>query len=174
MNIGRAVGARRVLFVWSAMCVAVSLYIAVANGLAQYQGNFIVDMNTFVLTGILGALMMFLKLFSPMLIIVIATKLIFDCGGKHLGRASETFRLSFFSSATIGVIIAALYYLNAGHIIGSNPSLYCGAGDICLFSWNMLEMAGKVFLIYFAGFFALFLALRGIYEHISYPLEKRV
>ena len=173
MRVGRWVGARRFLFVWSAMSVAVALFMGGVESLYLYKTNYILDMDIFVLTRVMDITFMFLKLFVPMFMLVLAVKYIFDCDGRHSGRASETFRLSLIAAVFIGLLVAAFYYVNAGHIIGVNPSRYCQAGAVCWFNWGMLGLAGKAFLASSVGLLLMFLGLRGIYAELSYVLSKK-
>jgi len=173
MRIGRWVGARRFLFVWSAISVAVALFVGAVESVYLYKTNYILNTDIFVLTRLMDAIFLFLKLFTPMFVLVLAVKYIFDCNGKHSGRASETFRLSFIAAMSIGLLIAVFYYLNAGLIIGSNPSRYCTAGTVCWFSWGMLGLAGRAFLTSGLGLLLTFLGLRGIYTELSYILSKK-
>jgi hypothetical protein len=169
---GRWIGARRLLFVWSAISVAVALFFGISSAIQFYNSNIVGDMGVFVLTYIFETTFVFLKLFVPMMILVIATKYIFDSNGKRGGRASETFRLSLAAALFIGLVIGALYYANAGHIIGNNPGEYCDAGAICLFNWQIARLAATAFLSYSAVLFIAFLALRGVYDELSFMLSK--
>lgn len=173
MGIGRWVGARRFLFVWSAMSFGVALYIGVNDAIGLYAANYILDINIFVLTRVLDIMFMFLKIFVPMFMLVVATKYIFDCNGKNIGRSSDTFKLSIWASVMAGLLIAAFYYMDAGHIIGDNPGRICADGAVCWFSWKMLSLAGWAFLAGFICTMLTLLGLRGIYTELSFMLSKK-
>ncbi|MDR1071445.1 MAG: hypothetical protein LBL21_02280 [Rickettsiales bacterium] len=173
MRIGRWIGARRVLFVWSAASFAIAAFFGINSTIESFGADYIADMNVLALTLFLNVFLLFVKLFVPMLVLVIAAKMIFDYSGRQTGKPSETFRLSFLASAITGLAIGALYYLNAGHIIGSNASLYCDAGARCLFNWGMLALAAKAFLISGIGVMLTILGMRGIYTELTFMLSKR-
>jgi hypothetical protein len=121
----------------------------------------------------LGMLFLFLKLFSPMFLLIVAVKYIFDCTNRNDNGASETLRLSFAASAFAGLAVGAFYYLDAGHIIGANASQYCADGAVCLFNWGMAGLAGRMFLISGAWMMAALLSLRGIYSELSFMLKRK-
>jgi hypothetical protein len=173
MRIGRWIGARRVLFVWSAASFAIAAFLGIASVVESFGADHIADMNVFALTLFLNVFLLFVKLFVPMLVLVIAAKMIFDYSGRQTGKSSETFRLSLLASAITGLATGALYYLNAGHIIGSNASLYCEAGTKCLFDWGMLALAGKAFLISGLVSFLALLGMRGIYTELTFMLARK-
>jgi hypothetical protein len=170
--IGRWIGARRVLFVWSAFSVAVALFFGITKGIRLYGSN--ADINVIVLAQFLDTVFMFLKLFVPMFMLVVATKYIFDSMNRTDKGASETLRLSFAAAVLAGLAIAALYYLDAGHIIGEGANCkYCDAGKACYFSWDMVGLAGKAFLASSAGVLLTILGLRGIYTELSFMLSGK-
>ncbi|MDR2268813.1 MAG: hypothetical protein LBD94_01355 [Rickettsiales bacterium] len=173
LHIGRWIGARRVLFVWSAASFAIAMYLGVTESVRLYDSNFVMDTNMFVLTRFLAMGFAFLKLFAPIFILVVAVKYIFDYHGKADGRASETFRASLIASVIAGLAIGAFYYMDAGHIIGNNPSDYCGADTVCTFNWKMLVLAIEAAAAWGAVLFVTILGLRGIYTELSFMLTKR-
>ena len=168
-GLGHAIGARRFLFVWSAICVAVSLYFGITGAISLYSTNFVTNMGTFLLSQILGTALLFAKIFSPMFILVVAIKYIFDGNDGH---PSETLKVSLFVSILFGLFIGMFAYLDAGHIVGNNIGMYCEHGARCWFSWPMLWMACKMFLGSMVGMLALIIGFRGIYNELSFMLSK--
>jgi len=174
MRVGRWIGARRVLFVWSAMSLAITAFVRVPDAASIYMSGQVNNLTLFLVGQLMIAIVLFLKLFSPIFIMIIAAKYIFDCRGNNMGRASFTFKLSFWISIIIGFAIAMLYYLDAGNIIGGKfGSSFCTAAQVCWFSWNMLYMAVRVFLGTGITIFMLVVGLRGIYNESSFMLEKK-
>ena len=174
MRIGRAIGARRTLFVWSATSFAIAAFIVVPNAIAIYKSGLIVNL-TFFMTGQIAAMVsLFLRFFAPMFLLVVAAKYIFDCPDRRAPKPSFTFKLSAYLSILIGLLVAVLYYLDGGNMIGAQTgSAVCAAGEVCRFSWALLYMAGRAFLATSVIMFLLFLGLRGIYDQLSFMLEKK-
>ena len=174
MRIGRWIGARRALFVWSAASVAIMAFVRVPEAVSIYMSGQVNNLTLFLVGQFMIAIVLFLKIFAPIFIMIIASKYIFDCRINNMGRASFTFKLSFWISAIIGLAIAALYYFDSGNIIGGQfGSQFCTAGQVCWFSWPMLWMAGRVFLGTGITMFMLIVGLRGIYNESSFMLEKK-
>ena len=173
LNVGRWIGARRFLFVWSAVSFGLALYIGIAEGVGVYTSGIVLDMDIFMLTRALDVVVMFLKLFVPMLMLVVAAKYIFDCDGRHMGRASRTFRLSLWASVFIGLAVASLYYANAGNIIGNNPGNFCVSGLVCWFNWPMVGLAARAFAASAICALLTILGMRGIYTELSFMLSKK-
>jgi hypothetical protein len=170
--IGRWIGARRVLFVWSAFSVATALFFGITEGIMLYKSN--ADISVIVIAQFLSIVFVFLKLFVPMFMMIIATKYIFDSMNRTDKGASETLRLSFAAAALAGLTVAALYYLDAGNIIGEGAGgKYCDAGKTCYFSWGMAGLAGKAFLASGIGVLLTILGLRGIYTELSFMLSGK-
>ena len=171
--VGRWIGARRFLFVWSAVSFGIAAHIGLREAIGLYSGNFVMDVDMFVLTRALDILFTFLKLFVPMFMLVVAAKYIFDCDHRSMGSASRTFRLSMIAAVAAGIAVAAFYYMNAGHIIGNNPGRYCADGLVCIFNWDMAALAGRVFLATAVGMLMTLLGLRGVYAETSFMLTKK-
>jgi len=172
LNAGRRVGARRFLFVWSAVAFGVALYAGLGESVRLYSANVVLEMDIFVLTRVLDVMFTFLRLFVPMLMLVIAAKYIFDYDGRHIGGAGRTLRLSIIAAVSAGLVIAVVYYLDAGHIIGNNPGRICADGAVCRFGWKMLAFAGERFLATSIGILLTLLGLRGMYDELSFMLTK--
>ncbi|MDR1826474.1 MAG: hypothetical protein LBQ49_02155 [Rickettsiales bacterium] len=174
LGIGRRIGARRFLFVWSAVSFGIALYAGLGDTIRLYSTNVILEPDMFVLTRTLDVVFGFLRLFVPMFILVVAAKYIFDFDGKHTGRASATFKTAVFASVAAGLAIAVFYYLDAGHIIGgNNPGRLCADGAVCRFGWDMLSLAGQAFLASALGILLTLLGLRGVYDELSFMLTKK-
>jgi hypothetical protein len=173
LDIGRRVGARRFLFVWSAVAFGIALYAGLGDAIALYSANVVIDLDMFVLTRVLDVVFTFLRLFVPMFMLVIAAKYIFDYDGRHTGGAGRTFRLSLIGAIVAGLCIAVVYYLDAGHMLGSNPGRICPDGTVCRFGWKMLSLAGERFLASSIGILLTILGLRGIYTELSFMLTKK-
>jgi hypothetical protein len=173
MRIGRWLGARRVLFAWSAASFAIAAFFGIYAAAESYAASRALDINVLVMTMFLNIFILFMKLFVPILMLVVATKLIFDYNGRQSGKASETFRLSFLAALVTGLAVGAFYYMDAGHIIGANAGQYCEAGARCLFNWKMLGLAAKAFLVSGIGTLLTILGLRGIYAELTYMLSKK-
>jgi hypothetical protein len=170
-KVGRGIGGRRVLFAWSAACVAISAFSGVFESIQIYNNHIVDDLGAFTLVQFLEALFMFVKLFTPMFLIVIATKYIFDSSDKH--KATATLKLSFAASLAVGLAAGAFFYLDAGHIIGSGAaSKYCAGGSTCLFSWDIAKYVGLATTVSTVIMLAIILGLRGIYNELSFMLHK--
>jgi hypothetical protein len=170
LTIGRIIGARRFLFVWSAFCVATALFFGISESINLYNSNFVTNMNIFVFTRFLEIVFLFIRLFVPMFILIIAIKYIFD---KTDGHASETFKLSSIISLVIGLAIAALYYFDMTHVIGSNNNTFCAVGEACKFNWSIVWVAAKAFLGYSVASLVTLLGLRGVYNELTFMLSKK-
>jgi len=173
LNLGRRIGARRFLFVCSAAAMAVALFLVVPSAVQSFNSNYITDMSGFIAMQFLYILFHFMKLFVPAFLFVVVAKFVFDNNHRDDSSASETLRLAFFASVILGLIVAALQYLNAGHIIGSNGGYYCQPGIRCLFNWGMVMLAGRAFLASAFIFLMGILGLRGIYSELSFMLAKK-
>jgi hypothetical protein len=170
LTIGRIIGARRFLFVWSAFCVATALFFGISESINLYNSNFVTNMNVFVFTRFLEIIFLFVRLFVPMFIFIIAIKYIFD---KTDGHSSETFKVSGVISLVIGLLIGSLYYLDMTHVIGSNNNVFCAVGEVCKFNWNILWVAAKAFIGYSVVSLVTLLGLRGIYTEMTFMLSKK-
>jgi len=174
MRIGRWIGARRTLFVWSAASVAITAFVRVPDAISIYMSGHVTNMTWFLIGQLIMTIDIFLKIFAPIFIMVIAAKYIFDCRSQDMGRASFTFKLSFWTSIVIGLLIAVLFYFDSGNVIGAKlGGSLCASGQICWFNWSMLYAAGRVFLATGITTFILMLGLRGVYNELSFMLEKR-
>lgn len=172
-GIGRRIGARRLLFVWSAFSAGIAAYLGVSETIGLYSSYPVSGMNLFVLTRFITIIFAFLKIFVPMFVLVVAMKYIFDADGKRDGRASKTFYSAMIASIVIGLAVGALYYMDAGHIIGNNSSIYCMDGMTCMFSWNMLLLAAEAFAAAAIGSFIMILGMRGVYTELSFMLARK-
>ena len=168
LTIGREIKARRFLFIWSAICVGISIFFGISHSMVLYSNNYVTNMNIFVFTRLLEAIFLFIKLFVPMFMLTMAMKYIFDGNNE---KSSETFKIAFFASIVFGLLLGTIYYLDAVHIIGNNSNALCAA-DVCGFSWSILWYATKAFIAVTIASLSMILGLRGIYKELSFMFSK--
>jgi len=171
VNLGRKVGARRALFVWSAISFAMALMVVWTVAPDSYVVNGFWNINGFIISQIKTLLLIFLEVFTPMFMLIVAAKYIFDRVNIKANGMSRTLKISFAAAAFVGIAAATLNYLDAGNFIGAGTGSYCAAAR-CFFNLKMLLLAGEVFMLYGVGTLLLLLALRGIYTELSYMLAK--
>ena len=162
--VGRWIGARRALFVWSAVSAAIALYFGLTTGIGAYVPGAMPDLNMFVFALFVEILKAFVKVFVPILILVIAMKYVFDFDSG--AKSSETFRLSAAASVLIGLFVGAFYYYDA------SQTAYCVVGN-CIFKWAVLEPVLLSFLVSSVVLFTTFLGLRGIYTELTFMFGRK-